>query len=97
MDFSKLHGLTPANHVKAAKFVRSKAASREGAERARFLQKSDTLLIAARLACKVAGDALDMSSFEWTALWPDWFVTDAQIAQFGLERVEALKVGPRAA
>jgi hypothetical protein len=30
-----------------------------------------------------------MSSFEWTALWPDWFVTDAQIAQFGLERVEA--------
>ena len=88
MDLSKLH-LTPANHVKPAKLVRSNAASREGAERTRFLQKSNTLLIAAALACKAAGDSLDMSSFEWTALWPDWFVTDAQIAQFGLERVEA--------
>jgi hypothetical protein len=35
LDFSKLR-LSPANHVKAAKLVR--AASREGAERARFLQ-----------------------------------------------------------
>jgi len=51
LDFSKLH-LTPANHIKAAKLVRSDAASREGAERARFHQKSNTLLIAARLACK---------------------------------------------
>ena len=65
MDFSKL---TPANHVKAAKLVRSNAASREGAERARFLQKSNTLLIAAALACKATGDSLDLSSFEWTAL-----------------------------
>jgi hypothetical protein len=46
LDFLKPH-LTPANHVKAAKLVRSNAASREGAERARFLQKSNTPLIAA--------------------------------------------------
>jgi hypothetical protein len=54
LDFSKLY-LTPAKHVKAAKLVRSNAAGREGAERARFLQK--TLLIAAALACKAAGRA----------------------------------------
>jgi hypothetical protein len=44
--YAKPH-LMPANHVKAAKLVRSNAASREGAQRARFLQKSNTLLIAA--------------------------------------------------
>jgi hypothetical protein len=93
LDFSKLH-LTPANHVKAAKLVRSNAASREGAERARFVQKSNTFLIAAAVACKAAGDALDMSSFEWTGLWPDWSVIDAQIGQFGLERVEAPSIVP---
>jgi len=41
------------------------------------------------LACKAPGDSLDLSSFERTALWPDWSVIDAQIVQFGLERVEA--------
>jgi hypothetical protein len=95
LDFSKLH-LTPANHVKAAKLVRSNAANREGAEHAWFVQKSNTLLIAAALAWKAAGDALDLSSFEWTALWPDWSVIDAQIAQFGLERVEAPSIVPSA-
>ena len=92
LDFSKLR-LTPANHVRAAKLVRSNAASREGAERARFLQKSDTLLMADRLACKAAGDALDMSSFEWTALWPDWSVIDAQIAQLGQGDPDRIVIG----
>ncbi len=95
MDLSKLH-LTPANHVKAAKLVRNNAASREGAARARFLQKSNTLLIAVALACKAARDSLDMSSFEWTALWPDWSVIDAQIAQFGLGRLETPSIVPSA-
>ena len=49
MDFLKLH-LTPANHVKAAKLVRSKAASSEGSERARYVQLSNMLLIAAAMA-----------------------------------------------
>jgi hypothetical protein len=95
LDFSKLH-LTPANNVKAAKLVRSNAASREGAERALFLQKSNSFLVAAALACKAVGDALDTSSFEWTALSPDWSVIDAQIVQFGLDRVEAPSIAPSA-
>jgi len=44
--------------------VRCDAASREDAQRARFLQKSNTLLIAASLACQASGDSLDLSSFE---------------------------------
>ena len=94
MDFSKLH-LTPANHVKAAKLVRSNAASREGAECARFLQKSNTLLIAAALACKATGFARS-EQLGMDALWPDWSVIDAQIAQFELERVEAPSIMPSA-
>jgi hypothetical protein len=61
LDFSKLH-LTPASHVRAAKLVRNNAASREGVERARFLQKSNTFLICAAMACRAAGDSLDLSS-----------------------------------
>jgi hypothetical protein len=41
LDFSKLH-LTPANHVKVAKLVRSKAATLEDPERAMYLQKPRT-------------------------------------------------------
>jgi hypothetical protein len=75
--------------------VRSNAASREGAECARFLQKSNTLLIAAALACKATGFARS-EQLGMDALWPDWSVIDAQIAQFELERVEAPSIVPSA-
>ena len=95
LDFSKLR-LTPANHVRAAKLVRSNAASRGGAERARFLQKSNTLLICAAMACKAAGDLLDLSSLDRTAVCPDWFVIDTQIARLSLEKVNAPSIVPSA-
>ena len=85
MDFSKLQ-LTPANHVKAAKLVRRKAANSNDAERAKCLQASNTLLNCAALACRAAGDSLDLSSFDRTAVCPDWSVIDSQIARFRLER-----------
>ena len=93
LDSSRLH-LTPANHVKVAKLVRSKAATSEGAEWARCLQKSNTLLVAAAIACRAAGDSLDLSSFDRTAVCPDWSVIDAQIACFRLERVNAPSIVP---
>jgi hypothetical protein len=76
--------------------VRNNAASCEGAERARFLQKSNTFLICAAMACKAAGDLLDLSSFDRTAVCPDWSVIDAQIARFRLERVDVPSIVPSA-
>jgi hypothetical protein len=88
--------LTPANHVKAAKLVRRKAASSEYPERARCLQKSNTLLICAAMACRATGDSLDLSSFDRTAVCPDWSAIDAQIARLRLERVKAPSIVPSA-
>ena len=93
MDLSNLH-LTPANHVKAAKLVRRKAASSEASERARCLQVSNTLLICAALACRAARDSLELSSFDRTAVCPEWSVIDAQIARFRLARVNAPSIVP---
>src|SRR5262245_9886812 len=93
MDLSKLH-LTPANHVKAAKLARRKVASSEGSESAMCLQVSNTLLICAVLACRAAGDSLDLSSFDRTAVCPEWSVIDAQIARFRLARVNAPSIVP---
>src|ERR1700756_2656740 len=88
--------ITPANHVKAAKLVRRKAANSNDAERAKCLQASNTLLICAALACRAAGDSLDLSSFVRTAVCPDWSVIDSQIARFRLERVQAPSIVPSA-
>jgi hypothetical protein len=54
----------------------------EGSERARCLQKSDTLLIAAAMPCRAAGASLDLSSFDRAAVCPDWSDIDEQIAWF---------------
>ena len=85
-------GKAPAQSRQSGQARAEQRGEPRSAERARFLQKSNTFLICAALACSAAGDSLDLSCFDRTAACPDWSAIDAQIARFGLERVRAPSV-----
>jgi hypothetical protein len=65
-------------HFAAAKIVRINAGSRRASERALFIQKSNTLVVCARLAAQHRG-GISLHNFDWKSLCPNWAEIERQI------------------
>jgi hypothetical protein len=65
-------------HFAAAKIIRKNAGSWHASERALFIQKSNTLLICARLAAQHRG-GINLHNFDWESLCPNWAEIEHQI------------------
>jgi hypothetical protein len=65
-------------HFAAAKIVRKNAGSRHASERALFIQKSNTLVVCARLAAQHRG-GISLQNFDWESLCPNWAEIERQI------------------
>ena len=67
-------------HLAAAKLVRKNGATRAGADRELFIEKSNNFVVCVRLAAKDRGD-ICLKRFDWSSLTPDWSVIEQQICK----------------
>jgi hypothetical protein len=70
-------------HLVAAKLVRKNGATRTGAERERFVRKSNSLVVCVRLSAEDRG-GVSLDHFDWSSLTPDWGKIDEQMRRLAI-------------
>jgi hypothetical protein len=80
-------------HLVAAKLVRENGARRSGAERELFIQKSNSLVVCARLAAQDRG-GICLDNFDWSSLTPDWGKIDKQMRRLALPQIDGPPLVP---
>jgi hypothetical protein len=80
-------------HLAAAKIIRKNAESWRASKRALFIQKSNTLVICARLAAQHRG-GLRLHNFDWESLYPNWGEIERQIRSLSPYRTESPPLAP---
>jgi len=66
--------------ISSAKLVRKHGASRTGADRELFIEKSNSFVVCARLSAKYRG-GICLKRFDWSSLTPDWSLIEQQICK----------------
>ncbi|MDB5636073.1 MAG: hypothetical protein JWP51_981 [Bradyrhizobium sp.] len=80
-------------HLAVAKLVRSKASKYDGADRERYITKSNSLVVCVRLSAADRG-GISLEGFNWKSLTPDWDVLDKQIARLRPPLLESPSIIP---
>jgi hypothetical protein len=82
-------------HLAVAKPVRSKAGKYGGADRERYITKSNSFVVCVRLSAADRG-GISLEGFNWKSLTPDWDILDQQIARLTLPAVKSPPLIPDA-
>ena len=80
-------------HLVAAKLVRKNGATRTGAERERFVRKSNSLVVCVRLSAEDRG-GVSLDHFDWSSLTPDWGKIDEQMRRLAPPQIVAPPLVP---
>jgi hypothetical protein len=80
-------------HLVAAKLVRKNGTTRTGAERERFVRKSNSLVVCVRLSAEDRG-GVSLNHFDWSSLTPDWGKIDEQMRRLALPQIVAPPLVP---
>jgi hypothetical protein len=79
-------------HLAMAKLLRKNGAKRTGAERARFINMSNSFVVCACLSAKDSGGIL-LDGFEWSSLCPNWDLIEEEL-ELLLPEITGPPLGP---
>jgi hypothetical protein len=82
-------------HLAVAKLVRSKAAKFGGADRERYITKSNSFVVCVRLSAADRG-GISLEGFNWKSLTSDWDILDEQVARLTPPAMESPPIVPDA-
>jgi hypothetical protein len=80
-------------HLAVAKLLRSLGAGVPCREQERWIRKSNSFLVCAKIAAQDRG-GISLEGFSWKALTPDWSLVDGQMSQLPLPHVGGPPLAP---
>ncbi|MDP2355739.1 MAG: hypothetical protein Q8M31_06715 [Beijerinckiaceae bacterium] len=85
--------LLAEQHVALAKLMRDNGARLPGPEQEKWIRKSNSFVVCARLAAEERG-GISLKSFAWKTLTPDWSFIDYQISRLTLPLIPSPSLAP---